>query len=384
MLRAVAVSAAVALSASLHAQPPAPRWTLVPEMRIDGNANDLVPVQWFDVSSKGSIVVAQPQDKAIRIFSATGASLGKFGRAGQGPGEFENVNRAGWIGDTIWVMDAMQRRLTFVSPRLTFMRSVSMIQARPLPADAARVPVMSFINVNAVYPDGSVLASTQPSVEGLLATPGAVTSAYSHIAPDGVIRRIVARLPEDGGSVNIKTADGGVYGASTPFYASTLRDDASDGSRIAFVSTAMSGRDANTFGVTVIGAKGDTIFSRRYPFTPVPLPRAAYDSVLDLRLARAMIPEQRAALRSFSRPPAYPPLSLVLVGRDGTIWIRLRTVSQGRPWLVLDPKGEPIGSLMLSAEQAGIAVADRQNVWTLEADADGVQSIVRYRIQPAR
>jgi hypothetical protein len=377
--RFACLTALIVSTPAAHGQTAPPHWTLVEELRIDGNAADLVPIQWMDVAANGTIAVSQPQDKAVKFFSPTGQLLSKFGRAGEGPGEFQDLNRLGWLGDTAWVLDARLQRLTYISPQRTFLRSVPVQQARPAPTDAARLPVMSFLHPDAVYSGGYILTSAQTTVDQQ-ATPSGVTNAFLRLSADGVIQRVVAQIPRSGGTVDIRTPGGGMVGGGVPFFASDLRDPASDGSRIAFVSTTLTGRDANTFRVTVIGAMGDTIFSRAYPFTPVPIPSALFDSAVSARIVRAQVPELKSYYRSVDKPSAYPPVLSVMVGRDGTIWLRLRAIADGRPWLVLDEKGNPIGSLMLSAKQTGIAVADRHNVWTTDSDADGVQSIVRYQV----
>jgi hypothetical protein len=78
-------------------------------------------------------------------------------------------------------------------------------------------------------------------------------------------------------------------------------------------------------------------------------------------------------------PHSHPPVAGLVGGRDGTLWIRMRDTETGRPYRVLDPGGEPIGSLTLPLD-ARIAVADRNNVWVIERDDLDVESLVRYRL----
>ena len=63
-------------------------------------------------------------------------------------------------------------------------------------------------------------------------------------------------------------------------------------------------------------------------------------------------------------------------------WVHLRHGPDDPAWLVLDPAGEPIGTIHVSPASS-ISAADRTAVWTAEADADGVQSVVRYRVAGA-
>lgn len=61
---------------------------------------------------------------AMGVFGADGAFGGRFARSGQGPGEFAFVG-ALWqtAGDSLWVFDPSNRRLSLFDPSLTFARS---------------------------------------------------------------------------------------------------------------------------------------------------------------------------------------------------------------------------------------------------------------------
>ncbi|HUF28447.1 MAG TPA: hypothetical protein VMM18_15830 [Gemmatimonadaceae bacterium] len=52
---------------------------------------------------------------------------------------------------------------------------------------------------------------------------------------------------------------------------------------------------------------------------------------------------------------------------------------QDRRWLVLDAGGVPAHTLAVS-RNVTLLEARREHVWGLEADADGVQSVVRFRL----
>ena len=75
-----------------------PAISVTRELRIDGVDNVLVRPSFLIVGRDGLIAFSQPQDLAIRFHDATGRLLGKFGRGGQGPGEFQILAGAGWVG----------------------------------------------------------------------------------------------------------------------------------------------------------------------------------------------------------------------------------------------------------------------------------------------
>jgi hypothetical protein len=122
--------------------------------------------------------------------------------------------------------------------------------------------------------------------------------------------------------------------------------------------------------------------NRRYGFQVVELPENLVKDAIESQ-ARGLedrTPELAKALRRGSElPSVYPPLMGVLPGRDGSVWIRLRSATEMNQWLILDESGAPIGSLFVDGG-IRIAVADESSVWALESDDVGVHSLVRYQI----
>jgi hypothetical protein len=75
----------------------------------------------------------------------------------------------------------------------------------------------------------------------------------------------------------------------------------------------------------------------------------------------------------------YPPLSGLLIGRDYSVWLQLRFEGEDRPYLVLEPDGTPLGKVIVT-ERGRIAEAQRDRIWVIEADPQGVQSVVQYGV----
>lgn len=78
-------------------------------------------------------------------------------------------------------------------------------------------------------------------------------------------------------------------------------------------------------------------------------------------------------------PPVYAPVQAMVVGLDGTTWLTLRDSDEGRVVLILDPRGDVIGRIVLP-EGATLRHATRSQIWVTQADADGLVSVVRYRV----
>lgn len=68
--------------------------------------------------------VPVPSDYSIVVFDSTGKRLGTIGRKGAGPGEFGTPNiYVGWKGDTLWVNDGGQQRISYFGPNLRLVRT---------------------------------------------------------------------------------------------------------------------------------------------------------------------------------------------------------------------------------------------------------------------
>ena len=98
------------------------RLSAEPEVRI-GMVDGEQPYLFDDVSfagrlEDGGVVVANGGDVEIRYFGSDGRHRATLGRVGQGPGEFiafGNVTMG--PGDTLWIRDSRNPRITVVSPR---------------------------------------------------------------------------------------------------------------------------------------------------------------------------------------------------------------------------------------------------------------------------
>ena len=371
--------------AALSSQPSAPRLAITREVRIDGNTNDLVAMGAILVLSNGTIVVDQDEDGTVRYFSREGTPLRTFGGKGDGPGEFRRVRYIGLTGDSVWAYDVSQERITHITPDYKVARTMSISSVEPGPAFASTLPRFPFVYIKAAYPGGTYLVSADPGV----GTPRPASypsdrSPWLRINTDAVVQSVVTWKRANPSALNV-IVGAGVYGSAVPFKQSDLEDVADDGSRFAYANATVRGTSGGTFHVTMFGARGDTIYSRDYPFTGIPIPRRTADSAWDAAVKRAMErpPQVVAALRAAGPvPPVYPPLLSITVGRDGSAWIRMRQPglsTQERFWLVLDAKGEPYASLVVPATLS-VVTTDLSNIWGFERDADDVQSIVRYRI----
>ena len=364
-----------------------PTLTLTHDLRIDAAAQDLSPIGWLVVARNGTIIASQPQDSRVAFFDAGGASLGTFGRNGEGPGEFRHPNPAGWLGDTLWVGDPSTRRVTLISPDRELLRTIPWVTSITFDTALATPPQFFWVLPRALYADGSflvdaMLAQDSPPMPSL--GPAQQGRPFVRIASNGRFRRIAVSVPEGDCQVAYRSATvSGVF--TIPFCASPLYDLATDGGRFAIATAENAGERDAAYRVTIVRERGDTAFNRTFRGTPVPIPRRILDSVLtrSQRPGPNRSPEELAAWRTVKLPSTFPPLNRILLGRDESTWIEHYAFRGERTWTVLGATGTPIGRIVLP-RNVRVEQASRDFIWATETDEDGLQHIVRYRVTGAR
>ena len=160
-----------------------------------------------------------------------------------------------------------------------------------------------------------------------------------------------------------------------PFCAVPIEDAGMDRGRLAIAHVEDGNRPA--YRVTAFDSNGDTTFSKSYAYRRVPIPKTVKDSA-----AAAMSrgdADRRALAAKMILPEFYPPFFRLLMGRDRTVWLELAPVTEQRTWHILDASGNVTGSVNVPRNTT-ILVASREMIWAIETDDDGLQHIVRFRI----
>ncbi|MEX2282747.1 MAG: hypothetical protein WEE89_09720 [Gemmatimonadota bacterium] len=374
-----------------------PRWTATRDLRI-GDVNDpeyaISYVRSLLVGRDGSIYALQDQSE-VRVFGAEGRSRFKFGRRGEGPGEFTGAARMGWKGDTIWIYDSRQARISLFLPDGKFL-SV-------LPARNPSVPAgAGVVRATGLLADGTLIGGLAVSAND--AAEGRVTSnallRFSRQGEGEGARAVLDTLavysirnsthlitdPENPRGVRSYT--------SQPFGDAPLVATAADGGGVYVVDRpiATNARQAN-FTVSRMNLRGDTVYRRSFVYVPQRLAKTQVDSVVRERVATstksvaagfapALQPgnAERLVRKGLFVPVLHPPVQQVVSGDDGTLWLRREDLGRAtHTWQVLDANGVTIATVDLRGKLA-VTNARRTAVWGQEFDELQVSYIVRYRL----
>jgi hypothetical protein len=354
----------------------APQWTPVRDLTVgteDGDAA-LTHVTWLTVDEDGNVYAAQPRESLVRVFTSDGAFLRVIGRGGGGPGEFRAPSRLGWRADTLWVADPLAGRISLFGNEGVFLRALSFMTECPGTSERPCSPT-------AMFSDGSFLGQRQLFTRTLAEADSlseplvrfTATAEVGNVLAHRVRRNEFARL-QDGTATSYR---------GEPFTDTDLFEifPRSDGLVLVSRPAAASAGDAR-FTVRVIEPSGGVLFVREHSYSPQRLSDAAFSRVISGGGSEADRANTRADQRSdhFYRPEFLPPVTALVLGRDGTIWLRReRTGEPTIRWDVIDRGGRMVGYLYLPSALA-VKYADRAQIWAVERDEWDVTRLVRFRV----
>jgi hypothetical protein len=296
-------------------------------------------------------------------------------------------SRIGWIAGTrtMWVADQGYHQVALVDSTGKVFKSIEDPSwIHPSWAERRKYPVFATMQVFALYKDESMLLL--PGRErALLDTPGYDRSGLHLLRASwsGAIQRTVAMVPETQAAVVLR-GKGCEHVATIPFASRPMWSVSADGSRIVIATPGVSLADSGTLRLTVIGERGDTLFSRTLVQPAVRVPQASIDNLLSNQRAcgafsveaiRDSLSRRVSVFKSF--------LVAVLPGRDQTTWVTMRAAadtSMERTAIGLDERGEIIGAVALPVNQTLVG-ADRGHIWMVETGRmRSPAAIVRYRL----
>ena len=371
----------------LSAQEKVPHWRVerVARAGVDDGPGALTVVSGLAVGPDGSAYVSQPQEGILRVYDTRGRFVREIGRSGEGPGEFERPSRLGWRGDTLWVSDPAQMRVSLFRPDGAVIRSITFVRTGSLTGGKPNVP-------GYLFADGSVLGVWLAPMQ-LLAGPKPVSQPLVRFTARGEPINVIAQIERLHEFAQM-TSGTSVTFMPQPFRDTPLWDVTPDGSNLVIVTriAAASGRRAS-FSIRKFHYSGRTIFAKTYRYTPRPLPADAEKKAVDehvsglasARIRTSSNGDVRKAIREALYLPRYmPPVTSMVLGRDGTIWLRREETGRSTvSWNVLGPDGRVVARVDLPAK-LDVRYADRNQVWGIELDELDVPTLVRLKVIPSR
>lgn len=380
----VLLSLVVPQSAPPHAPNGVERWTVEPDLVVGEPDVSLTTISSLAVSANGSIYIAQPDEQLIRVVAADGTLQRAIGRKGRGPGEFQRPWFLGWMGDTLVVADGALVRISAFDSAGSLLYTVSTLQGAP-----PHQP-------RAILTDGRVLLEEMQESDDQLVDGDITSRSLLLMKPGG---GTFERLVDLSLGTHAEARVGIVVGGETtytyfehPFPDSDLYDVDPRGRSVVVVSQIAGDDDNPRFSVTRLATAGDTAWAISFSYTPLPPSAMTRDTLAALaakltqhpyfkqRVPRERI--ERSLRRDIDVPAHLAPVSAVIAGRDGTVWLRREPVGTEAQWMVLDSSGAYIAVVHMPFDFRALE-ADRHYVWGVETGDMGEPRLVRYRVHAA-
>lgn len=392
------VSATLVVSACESVDTEVPRpfegapWTLAgPHVHI-GDLDDpdfaFGAVTGLAAAPDGTVLSRHSGEASLRRWSSTGEPAGFVGRKGEGPGEFLFPTSMGFFGDSLWVMDGRQLRISFFDLDGSF-----------LGAATPRVDLGSGDNPNESPPrptrplrDGSIFGNS-PAWSQAIAD-GSLTSApFVHMDREGTtLDTVWVQHYKSSDQVALLRAGGGGTYMSPPFADQPLQAVVgSDETLIVLDRRVFTGEGVSSIRTTKIDiVTGDTLFSRSVEYAPRRLLEAEADRAID-EITQPMFDfmsrmDPGLTLGSLRRdlgaathvPDFVPAVRSIIVGDEGGVFLRrFDPPDEGDEWWVLDVDGHPLGRL-LTPPGLRVLYITGDDVWGVETDEFDVNYIVKY------
>lgn len=281
----------------------------------------------------GEVAVLDEGAGEIRLFDAEGRPDRVFGRSGQGPGEFQGLAFVGMSGDSLWVFDGRQQRLTIWDPVTGGFRvaGVGMDNAAHGPAGLTS--------------DGTVILVANMGFSEALAAEARdglqrFSAGYVRVGSGGDIRDTI--LVTDG-SERILVVDPPTIEMVRPLLARSV-------SHAVRGSELIQGTQADyEFGV--YSADGSLTRLVRRSDVDVAVDEASYRAAVEERVLAAPEPARPGLRRLYEespRPADRPAYSTFLVDSQGVLWVQdFSYFGEASSWAVYDQAGVWLGSLEL-------------------------------------
>ncbi len=364
-----------------------------PDLRIgsvDDPAYAFGPVGAMTPGPDGRLYSLHRGEAAVRVWDADGRPAGTVGRAGDGPGEFRFPSRLGFFGDSLWVVDGANRRVSFFDPHGAFVGSelpqVRGFQPGELSGEAPANPWLP-------RRDGTWWGrGGAPSTA--VAAGEVETLSFVLMTDDGTVSDTVwvkDLRPTD--AVAWRTGERTMV--LPPLWDDVDLAEFRASAELVAVERRVPSASAEEMFVDVrwLGPEGDTLAEARIPDRPRPLGGAAADSAIAERASavhRALgsrgpgLAELERALREGVHVPRFlPAVREVVPTEDGAAWLRRWSPGEdgGDRWWIVERDAGLVGDLRAPAGLRILHVTG-DTVWGVERDELDVEYLVRYRVEP--
>ena len=337
----------------------------------------LVGVFDVEVSPDGSVYVCQPQVAEIAVFREDGSYSRTIGGRGSGPGEFQNPGAIRFLADTLTVLE-FGRGITLLSPEGEYYARVSFLLDPPTGHSFPMAPIT-------LLADGNVGCFSPLSASTVLRGNEVHVQFWLKATRQGDVLDTLVIQPVDGEYSLVEVPGEQDLTLTHPLAWNDLVTLPPDGSQLVAVDRSSGFQSSEpAFRLFRINLAGDTTHGRELGYDPAPLTseeKARISENLAQRLTRRLNTSVGRLAEIIQEqihwPPHFPPVSKVVAGSDGTIWLQREELpGDSIRWDILGPDSEPRAHVYLSTS-LDVKRVSRESVWGVQAGEMDVPVVVR-------
>lgn len=349
--------------------------TLVAEIGGGEGPGALTDVFGVAVSSEQHVFLSEPPLARVVEFDQQGQFIRVVGGRGRGPGEFQVPGGLFWRGDSLAVAD-FTSGISLFAPDGSFQKRISFVVNVPGTPFGGR-PVLPLA-------DGSIGVVVPP--ETTESDPG--DELWLKASRTGAVLDTLAVLSTQGRTFSFRVKGRRQMGTHPLAWAPIIAVPPSGESFVVVERGPATTSAEGSFRVLRVNLHGDTIASKQIAYVPVPVSGAMVDSIVGGMAGRmaerfGMSPSALAGeiKDQLGWPPYVPPVSTVLAGDDGSVWIERRRSENGSvQWEILDERFAEVGAVALPSNLEP-KIVSREALWAVRKDSLDVPHLLRFRIQ---
>ena len=350
------------------------------EMVVYGESEDVMfgNILTSAVGPSGRVYLGDMDQQKIHVLDINGDYITSFGGQGNGPGEFQMINKIAVNQEYVYAFDMIQARIHLFEPdQYRYVRTISLLendsggQPRMTPGEGR--PFDFFLTS-----DSNLLVSYRNFMDP-------TANRTSVISPAGEVidRDRFDFTPEDDENVAQRTSGGMVMVANFPF-SRTSRMTASGNGMVYY-------NWSGNFSFDLFDESGNKLRTFNHPFTHAPLIRRevmeAYEGNTGTRVVfgsgpggGGAAPSMSAMLQNMDLPETWPAVNTMFADKQNRLWVSTFTEKMNeRRWYLFDPSGNLLGNFTWPNGKT-VVYADEEYVYTLIRDPEELDVLVKYRI----
>ena len=362
------VAVALILCSCTAATDQVPKLRAIQTLRIRGDSFPLLPFDAVSVNSRGLIAIPQNEERRVIVVDSNGNRFSSIGTVGSGPGEIQYLRGIGWLADTLWAYD-QGMRLSFFRDDGAFVRRIALREPRLTEAGKAEPAYFAMLWPVAAYSTGEgFLVRTSPTS----ASPRRC-ACWVWMDDSASVKSVAATNP-----IGFLYPEG-PPNVAVPFAWNYEAHVSPNGARIGFVLATKSDVASGRWRLLVLSKVGDTLVNRSFSTALEVIPSATINDRVSKHAARAREAGYSPGELFSLIPRYYRPYEEIVVGDDGSSWVRLRTAPDNSVWIVTDSTGLPVGRVELPGSTR-LSVVKVERTWGYEEDSLGFRHLVSYVI----